>query len=64
MATHRERRRDGVEDGDRDRGILSRVRLEIESRAVRPIHLSTSVFTARIGGNTLGSPPSLVKVPL
>lgn len=64
MATHRERRIDGVEDGDRGRDILPCVRLEIDSRAVRPMHLSASVFKARIGGNALGSPPSLVKVSL
>jgi len=57
MATHRERWIDGVEDGVRGRGILPRVRPEIDSRAVRPTHLAASVFKARIGGNALGSTP-------
>jgi hypothetical protein len=57
MATHRERRIDGVEDGDRGRDILPWIRLEVDGRATRPIHLSASVFKARIGGNALGSTP-------
>ena len=62
--THRERRIDGGEDGEHGRGTLPCIRREIESQAVRPMHLATSVFKARRGGNALGSPPSLVSVPL
>ena len=64
MATHWERRIDGVEDGECGRGIVPRVRPEVDSRVVRPTHLFASVFKARIGGNALGSTPYLVRVPL
>jgi hypothetical protein len=58
--THREWRTHGVEDSDHGRGILPCVRPEDHGRAERPTHLSASVFMAHRGGNTLGSPPSLV----
>jgi hypothetical protein len=61
--THREWRIYGVEDSDPGRGILPWVRPEGDGRVERPTYLSTSVFTARRGGNALGSPPSLVHRP-
>jgi hypothetical protein len=58
--THREWRTHGVEDRAHGRSILPCVRPEDHGRVAKPTHLPTSVFTARRGGNGLGSPPSLV----
>jgi hypothetical protein len=59
--THREWRIHGVGDSDHGRSRLPCVRPERYGRVDGPTYLSTSVFTARIGGNALGSPPSLVQ---
>lgn len=58
--TRREWRIHGVEDSDHGRNRLPCVGLEHDGRVEGPTHLSPSVFEARIGGNALGSPPSLV----